>query len=365
MRRQVFIDTSEFVAANFDFHAKKFETLKSRVKSNQLTIGMTTIVRNEIRSQIGGEVDQAKRSIDKARREARILRNSTDVTSLALFADVDFESVKQALFANLEKFIEDAKVELLDTSFVDSEKIFKQYFEGKAPFATRDKKSEFPDAFNIAAVNAWADDARGRTLVVSSDHGVRAAVGDFEKLEFVDSVEHLLDKISHEFDRLAPEATQALESVSPLIEDTLREEITRLKLVMTNWPGAVTLREVSEVRIDPSLLSVNQEAGGFVNAEFDVYISADLEVLFEYEDLDASSALKAHTGNFDFPTKFLESRTNVFWATPLTLRFDHARPTEDVNFFSHWNIFGEIEILFDGSALSDHQSTGRLVSPTL
>jgi hypothetical protein len=56
------------------------------------------------------------------------------------------------------------------------------YFAGKPPFGTGDKKAEFPDAITVKVLADWAKSEGAQILVVSGDKGVCEARGPVESL---------------------------------------------------------------------------------------------------------------------------------------------------------------------------------------
>jgi len=235
MKRLIYIDTSEFVAANFAFAGQRLTTVVSRVKAGQVAIGLPSITKQEIISQIDKALHEADQAIAKARSGARVLRNLDDDFSISLFRDFDRAAHRETLSAQLDEFLSDSEAIILDFDGVDPAAIFEMYFSKKAPFGDSKKKSEFPDAFTLAMLSEWADSEQQDVFIASSDGDFQAGASGFHRLEHVGTLEQLLARIALEFDQLAPAAETALRALEGEIEDGLCERFQELVVRHVNY----------------------------------------------------------------------------------------------------------------------------------
>jgi hypothetical protein len=70
----------------------------------------------------------------------------------------------------LNEFYERTGTEISTSKLADMEKVIRSYFDVTPPFETK-KKSEFPDAIALSALEKWAELNKKKVLVVSHDSG--------------------------------------------------------------------------------------------------------------------------------------------------------------------------------------------------
>jgi hypothetical protein len=83
-----------------------------------------------------------------------------------------------------------------DTAHVDTSKIFSAYFAGDAPFGTGVKKSEFPDALALFALEHVASQRAKDIIIVSKDGDWRSYCEKSERLHLVPDIERALSLIN-------------------------------------------------------------------------------------------------------------------------------------------------------------------------
>jgi hypothetical protein len=346
MRRHVFVDTSEFVAANFDFDGGRLAALLSRVDQGQVILSMSSIVQREVRARIKREMHQAQSSLERTRNEARILRNLQSSLSASLYEDSDFKALTERKLTQFDDFIENAKVQLVGLQDVDCEAVLDLYFREEAPFNSVKKKHEFPDAFSLAAISGWAQSESTDVLVASSDADIEAGVSSFPNLVFEGNLQRLLEKVALEFDILAPEAVRALASLLPLLREDLFSGLSIVKPRMTNWVGKASLIGAVGADIDPTLLRVSKQPDGRARAEFDAIATGSFNVLFEYHDLNDVRVSNDNEFGLEFPTRTISEVRDHIWQADITVDFDPAHPAEEVFYTANWRIPDEIDMPF-------------------
>lgn len=103
-------------------------------------------------------------------------------------------------------------------SYPDSKIIFNQYFNNTAPFKkSGEKKSEFPDAFIIAAVKKYLEEENKTILVLSSDGDWETAFSGMSDIIFTKSIDDAINLLQGE--------TDIVEVLFKLLEEKIEEEI--------------------------------------------------------------------------------------------------------------------------------------------
>lgn len=285
MKRLVYIDTSEFTSANFSFNGPKLKTVISRAVSDQIEIGMPSITINEIISQIKKSVHNAEQAILKARTGAKILRNLDDEFSQLLFSSFENTSIYENITIQLEKFLSDSKSIIIGFDNIEPSYVFDLYFSKMAPFGDGKKKAEFPDAFTLSMLSNWAESESKNVLIASSDNDIKEGAKNFNRLEYVGTLEQLLDKISRIFDELSPSAEKAFELLKDKIEQNICNQFIEMGFILEDQDGEVAEVRVQDVLINVSLLHVDDFEKNYGEAIFDLIATINYEAELSYDDM--------------------------------------------------------------------------------
>ena len=97
----------------------------------------------------------------------------------------------------LSNYLDSTNCEVLDdTALVDTATIFKAYFGGDPPFGTGAKKSEFPDALALNAIERAAEQRGKGIIVVSKDGDWQAFCNKSKRLYLIPDIERALSLIN-------------------------------------------------------------------------------------------------------------------------------------------------------------------------
>lgn len=287
MKQRIFIDTSEFESANFQFRGDRLRTVVARVAAGQLEVGMPAVTEMEIRTRLKRVAAEAERALHRARNEARVLRNLDDELSRLLFDDGGACERETRLLALFDSFLMDIQVVRLGYEDANPAKVFELYADGKAPFGSGKKKSEFPDAFALSILEAWGQEEKPSVLIASSDSDLHDGVEHFENLKFVGPLQAVLDLLAKHLDALAPAAEAALESLRDKINASIEERFQNYGFLLEDRDGVVTDIHVSEVHFVANLLHVEEIEELRVEATFDLVVSVNFMAAVSYDDLES------------------------------------------------------------------------------
>ncbi|MGY0619882.1 PIN domain-containing protein [Lysobacter sp. A378] len=189
--RNVFIDTQSFERSNFEFESRTLQAFREICKDGGLNYLATTIVVHEVKAHINERIKLAFSGIKEFRRKARILANSTDVNIKALFAELDEAATRGHAVSIFDDFLNDCGATVLDMKGLDAEVVIEDYFNIAPPFRGK-KKFEFPDAFNMLAVQACIGKEES-VYIVSEDTDLIAYCNVKQNFIHIDTLAKLLD----------------------------------------------------------------------------------------------------------------------------------------------------------------------------
>jgi hypothetical protein len=169
--RKIVIDTSFFEKQNF-LKSSVLADLKSLAEKKWITIFITDIIYREILARFKKRIiveAEKTRNIQNQLKELKVLKNSAIFTSYSSLPAVDVETVCNEFKESFDSYIKETRIKIITSGHLTIADIFDDYFQDKPPFSAGDKKSEFPDAFSIAATIEFFERRKWRCLFVTGD----------------------------------------------------------------------------------------------------------------------------------------------------------------------------------------------------
>jgi len=195
--RYLFIDTSIYHAANYQFFASDLESITRLLEGDKLTLLFTSITVSEIKRHLKAQVNDAVNAARSFRDKVKVLRNLPDFSQSFIFQGVEREAVEGELLALFEKFLATKNIEMVSLDLASAEVVFENYFSLLPPFSEK-KTNEFRDAFVLESLKSYAIENGVRIHILSTDGDMKDYCnGEFHLLwsdklgEFVNSAVHL------------------------------------------------------------------------------------------------------------------------------------------------------------------------------
>lgn len=201
MPENIFLDTSIFVQENF-LEGKRINEFLNLSKAGSINLVLSIITVNEIKSRFK---KQARVAIEKHNellndRQMSVLRNSTmEKSKLVKFSKI--KVIVEEFDALLDAELLNANTTIIEYPVIDSEQIFKKYFEGTFPFNTGEKKHEFPDAIALLSVEEWCSKNKTKCVIFSKDNDFlksKPAKGVTVNADYENYLEALLTRLYKE-----------------------------------------------------------------------------------------------------------------------------------------------------------------------
>jgi predicted nucleic acid-binding protein len=206
--KPIYLDTSIFVKENF-LEGKRIRTLLKLFEDGKFQLVMSQIAVNEVKNQFKG---LARVGIEAHNQ----LLNSRQMSSLRNVPESEFRISKfPSLKAVCDSFnllfdeaLSNANAIILPYAVLNIADVFENYFTGKYPFSSGEKKSEFPDAFALESLITWCKETTVRCLVFSKDQDFLKFVS--EELDIKNDYEVWLDDYFKETENSRQERLVAL-----------------------------------------------------------------------------------------------------------------------------------------------------------
>lgn len=196
----VTIDTNVFDENKYDLAEEStLSHLLSYVQKQKIKIVISNIVINETSKHVQEKAYEIAAMVNKLCKEVRKNYSASIVRNLGaeyILNKVDREDMAHKAKTELEVFFSKLNVEILDSTNVDVEKIFQDYFAFCPPFENNDKKrKEFPDAFIAAEIRERFKNGE-QVAIISKDEGFKIACGNSPNYFFFNSLGDLYNALS-------------------------------------------------------------------------------------------------------------------------------------------------------------------------
>lgn len=189
----VFIDTGYFEKTNFAFGGKTLSAVISAVVAGDMRLVMPQITRREVLGRLKKGVEAAQDAHAKFRRDSGILRGLPNHCLGKKIDKPDWAGTLESLEKGWVRFLKKSKAILLPIESGDAPTVFDDYFQCLPPFDSGEKKNEFPDAFAIYSLLAFAKANHHKVVVVSTDGDFERACTRFGNLVFAQSLDAVLE----------------------------------------------------------------------------------------------------------------------------------------------------------------------------
>lgn len=294
----VFIDTTEFVSASFNFESPRLLSLKEKAINDSIFILTTDVVCREVESKIELYVEEARRDVKRLIEETDNLVKGKRFRSLRhllpniteKLEGVDFHKLSEESKKNFRAFLKEASVETISTDAVNAKEILDLYFGKKPPFGEGKKKAEFPDAFSLIALKEWCKKEGKKVYVISNDRDAKKVA---ELTSFFVSTESL-----EAFLQIVTEYEQNQEGFNAFLNDfgeKYTQELSTAIATVANDTEVISTKFAEYVEFqDVEVLKVALSSAYVITVHgketIDIFVTADVTYKTTAEFQDYSDA---------------------------------------------------------------------------
>lgn len=276
----VHLDTEVFDAAELNLTGTKFKTLLEYCKQGRTRLVMTSVTKREVISHIREQVSAAATALKKASVEWWFIKNLPGHKLHVVAEKPNKKELEASMNAAFEKFLTDAKAEIISLSTADAEEIFDRYFGVTPPFSEGKKKSEFPDAFAIQVLEHRAEDHDEIIYVVSGDKDWQKSCTDKQRLLYLPTLDGFLDLVTKQELERHENVLQLYRQNSAKIIDAIKRDFPNRGFYLSGEDGDVEEVEVDSVELDPTadIISITDLGEATITTAADVKFTARITV---------------------------------------------------------------------------------------
>jgi len=265
--RGISVDTCIFDQSGLRLDGAQLQALRQFKGSKELSVVQTDIVTRELERHLAKKILEAHTSLVKGTAAAEhFLEVESKALEILRSAVQEAPDAPTRASAMVKDFFTKCGAEILQAhATVKSDQLLDRYFSERSPFeTTKDKKSEFPDAFNVMALETWAE-KKGAVLVVTADHGCQRYCEQSEKLYAIGSLSSALSLISAK-DKHRVELARALTTrllndefgeFRKLVVDAASDELSEVTWDVEAHSYAYFEDEIDEIAIED--VEIDQE----------------------------------------------------------------------------------------------------------
>ena len=306
----VFIDTQYFVKTGLNFNTPTLVRFVDLCREFHIHHYSTDVVSKEVKAKIHDSVGDAFNALNKFRRKIKILEQTKKKEINKFFSDLNQDTTTEEAISVFENFLGRTNTRNISVSSVNPDKVFQLYFEEKKPFGKANKKSEFPDAFSLLALENKARDIDEKIYVISEDNDVVGFCENHDFLICLPSLEKFIDAYNQHEEALSEQLYSILESEYEHLKEKVQDCFKDMEFYNESvWEDSeIIASSISKIEIDDvSLIYVGQEEA-----------QANFTVKIEYEI--TASGPDYHTGTYDKEDGILycfqdETKTEFFSET--------------------------------------------------
>ncbi len=191
------VDTNIFVEKGFRLTSPPLSTV-SNLSNGHFSFILSGTIAREVQGHIEKDVDEKLKSARKTIGQALNAFETMHTTREQILNQITgTQTAAAAAKSRFSTYINTSNCEVLnDEELVTTKDLFDSYFGGTAPFGNGKKKSEFPDALALRALEATAITRETKFMVVSKDGDWKKFCEDSQYLYLIEQIESALSLLN-------------------------------------------------------------------------------------------------------------------------------------------------------------------------
>ncbi len=276
----VFLDTSILAGQQYNFTSTALSTFIPIARTHDLKLLLPEPTEREIVRHLRERSQEALKALEDARRKAPFLSAWKHFPPKTNPYMTDREVMLIATAA-WQEFLKNFNFIKLDYSSVNLKAVMQWYDSVTPPFREGKKRKEFPDAFAIAIVEAYARKTGDTIAIVSEDTDMKLACDRFSSLLYFKSLPTLTELLLSDSSKLE-KIRQSIEDDLSTLEETIFEAAGELEF--HHWDRDYKVRETKLHDASIGEVHIVAIGSGESTLTFDCLI--EVEHLLEWDEWD-------------------------------------------------------------------------------
>lgn len=322
----VFIDTSVYQKANFNFESVEMQALHNFLDED-ITLLIASVTVKEVEKHIENKIRESVSALQSFQSKAMILRNSSSYEKTVFFKKIDVDGVRDELLSKFNDFKSATRVEVFSVNGSVAERVFENYFSKLPPFSN-EKPKEFSDAFVLESLLERSNSLGKPIYVVSLDNDMKEFCQANPQLIYVAGLGDYLEMVSRTIAEASSRAAhQALKTVLRNFDSDVREFLNNVEFVVSTSSPNTTIEkfDFSVKNIAPKNEGVyfvdEGTAGAGVDFDFEVWTTET--TLTDYVSPDSALNTLDVVERFKVQRKYKKTLE-----VGLSILFDELNPSD-------------------------------------
>jgi hypothetical protein len=244
----VFLDTSVLAGQQYNFGSTALATFVPLARRHKLKLLLPEPTESEVVRQIKERSLEALKALEDARRKAPFLAKWKYFPPKATPHLTDREVMRVAT-SEWQAFLQSFEMVKLDYGAVDLKTTMLWYDRVTPPFREGKKRKEFPDAFAIAIIEAYARRTGDTVAVVSEDTDMKLACDRFSSLLYFKSLPVLTELLLSDDSKLDGIRSAILEDLN-LVEQMATEAAGELAFFHSDREYSIERSKIHGVSVN-------------------------------------------------------------------------------------------------------------------
>lgn len=282
----VFIDTCVFESMHFNFESELCKALESACTSAGVRLLLPDAIHREIIRHINKRIDESVQGLLTLRRKHSVLR-LWDQFPMDVQIHRAKQELKNKILTNWHQFRKRLDCLEMDYKDINFQQLMDWYDDTSPPFGAGAKRKEFPDAFAIASLLAYAKSKHEYVSVISSDKDIESACGNHGNLIYFDSMAKYIEVMLVGVEHNNALQLTILKQIKD-IEQAILDESHSLEVFHSDDNVYAELLEVVACKIlNQNIIAIGpSQCVVYFNAEIEAGIELDLNNGFWWDEFE-------------------------------------------------------------------------------
>lgn len=226
-RSYIFLDTAIYVQEGYRFQENSLGKLAHLSHDDELKLVVPEIIKKEVAYKLREAAEEHVSKLERAADSNIIgLISESDRKRLRLDIKLDKDAVVASIGETWNFYCTRCNAASVPLSSINLQEVVTSYFDGNPPFQKGRKRHEFPDAFAVSSLRAFAMQASGRPIyVVSKDKGLLEAFSNDSRYLCREDLSEILDDYNRHTEAMSPAAHKLVEQNANWIGEVISEEL--------------------------------------------------------------------------------------------------------------------------------------------
>jgi hypothetical protein len=274
--RTVFLDTQAYDDNKLHFAGPSLKKIRDLGAGRFLKILTTEVVDREVRSHVRRALSSAVTSHERLKGYLAMLQALPSGAPSVLASELELAQLLPLGLKVWDDFLSGGRVEMVSVEQVGARQLMDLYFEQLPPFSEK-KKSEFPDAISLLALEQWQRADGGELYLIGDDPDIKAWCESHPRMHHVPHLKEFVDLYNRAEQQLSGLAISLFEREEDWIVSVIRDAFVECTFSYAgDWDADVENVAIASTLIDNISVIEVDETRFVLTLDMEIRFSADI-----------------------------------------------------------------------------------------